>query len=144
MVRHTFKIFCKPFNVCLTILRTLCVIELIFDPTPQPFPGIFFSWKLLLSKMNLGNFRLCCKLRNTFFCHKLDFHKFTGNKTNHKQNGSSRLEVFCKKGVLRNFPKFTGKHLYQWLFFNKVAGACDLLIKGLRHRCFPAWILGNF
>ena len=35
---------------------------------------------------------------------------------------SSRLEVFCKKSVLRNFAKFTGKHLCQSLFFNKVAG----------------------
>ena len=34
---------------------------------------------------------------------------------------SNRPEVFCKKGVLRNFPKFTGKHLYQRLFFNKGA-----------------------
>ena len=25
-------------------------------------------------------------------------------------------EVFCKKGVLRNFIKFTGKHLWQSLF----------------------------
>ena len=38
------------------------------------------------------------------------------------KNRSSRPEVFCKKGVLRNFTKFTGKHLYQSLFFNKVAG----------------------
>ena len=28
-------------------------------------------------------------------------------------------EVFCKKGVLRNFVKFTGKHLRRRLFFNK-------------------------
>ena len=27
-----------------------------------------------------------------------------------------------RKGVLRNFPKFTGKHLCQSLFFNKAAG----------------------
>ena len=27
-----------------------------------------------------------------------------------------------KKGVLRNFTKFTGKHVCQSLFFNKVAG----------------------
>ena len=27
-----------------------------------------------------------------------------------------------KKGVLRNFTKFTGKYLCQSLFFNKVAG----------------------
>ena len=31
-------------------------------------------------------------------------------------------EVFCEKGVLRNFAKFTGKRLCQSLFFNKVAG----------------------
>ena len=34
---------------------------------------------------------------------------------------SSRLEVFYKKGALRNLAKFTGKHLCQSLFFNKVA-----------------------
>ena len=43
---------------------------------------------------------------------------------------SSRPEVFCKKGVLRNFTKFTGKHLCQSLFFNKVAGqACNFIKK---------------
>ena len=35
---------------------------------------------------------------------------------------SSRPDVFCEKGVLRNSAKFTGKHLCQSLFFNKVAG----------------------
>ena len=35
---------------------------------------------------------------------------------------SSRPEVFCKKGIIKNFTKFTGKHLCQRLFFNKVAG----------------------
>ena len=29
-------------------------------------------------------------------------------------------EVFCKKGVLRNFAKFTGKHLCQRLFFRSL------------------------
>ena len=32
---------------------------------------------------------------------------------------NSRPEVFCKKGVLRNFRKLTGKHLCQGLFFKK-------------------------
>ena len=27
-----------------------------------------------------------------------------------------QTEVFCKKGVLRNFVKFTGKHMCQSLF----------------------------
>ena len=35
---------------------------------------------------------------------------------------SSCSKVFCKKGLLRNYVKFTGKHLYQSLFFNKVTG----------------------
>ena len=52
---------------------------------------------------------------------------------------SSRLEVFCKIGVLRNFVKFTGKHLCQSLFFNRLAGLrpATLLKKRLWHRCFP-------
>ena len=40
----------------------------------------------------------------------------------HTLNRSNRPEVFCKKDVLRNLTKFTGKHLCQSLFFNKVAG----------------------
>ena len=34
----------------------------------------------------------------------------------------SRRELFYKKGVLKKFAKFTGKHLHQSLFVNKVAG----------------------
>ena len=34
--------------------------------------------------------------------------------------------MFCEKGVLRNFTKFTGKQLCQSLFFNKVAGLRQL------------------
>ena len=47
--------------------------------------------------------------------------------------------MFCRKGVLRNFAKFTGKHLRQSLSFSKVAGLrpTTLLKKRLRHRCFP-------
>ena len=44
-----------------------------------------------------------------FFCNKED------SKRNLRQiitmDRSSRPEVFYKKGVLRNFTKFTGKHL---------------------------------
>ena len=47
--------------------------------------------------------------------------------------------MFCKRGVLRNLAKFTGKHLRQILFFDKVAGLrpATLLKKRLWHRCFP-------
>ena len=78
---------------------------------------------------------------------------------------NSHRRCSIKKGVLRNFTKFTGKHLCQSPFYNKVAGlrplakrkkllfakvnACDnffgpaslkpaiLLKKRLWHSCFP-------
>ena len=44
-----------------------------------------------------------------------------------------------KKGILRNFTKFTGKHLRQSLFFNNVAGLrpATLFQRKLLHSCFP-------
>ena len=44
-----------------------------------------------------------------------------------------------KKGVLKNFTKFTGKQLCQSFFFNKVSGLrhATLLKKRVWHRCFP-------
>ena len=44
-----------------------------------------------------------------------------------------------RKCVLRNFAKFTGKHICQSLFFNKVAGLrpATLLKKRLWYRFFP-------
>ena len=51
----------------------------------------------------------------------------------------SRPELFCKKGVLRNFGKLTGKHLCQRLFLNKNTGLwpATLLLKRLWGRYFP-------
>ena len=55
--------------------------------------------------------------------------KYTCDNINNYQNKtarSSRPEVFCKKGVLRNFAKFTGKHLCQSLFLIE---ACNFIKK---------------
>ena len=70
---------------------------------------------------------------------------FIGNETKLRRQcfpfnfRSSYRKCSIKKGVLRNFSKFTGKHLHQSLFFNKVAGLrpATLLKKMLWHRCFP-------
>ena len=40
--------------------------------------------------------------------------EFLYTRSSHRRNS-------MRKGVLRNFAKFTGKHLCQSLFFNKVA-----------------------
>ena len=52
---------------------------------------------------------------------------------------SSCPELFCQEVVLENFAKFTGKHLCQSVFFNKVAGLRSpiLLKKRPWYRCFP-------
>ena len=44
------------------------------------------------------------------------------------QDRSSRPQVFCKEGVLKNFAKFTGIQLCQSLFFNEVAGGPQLYL----------------
>ena len=61
------------------------------------------------------------------------------NKERSSVDRGSHQRCSMKKGVLRNFIKFTGKHLCQSLFFNKVAGLrlSTLLKKRLLHRCFP-------
>ena len=75
------------------------------------------------------------------FCllHNFIFWKF-GQETSEVffQVRSSHRSCSVRKGVLRNFVKFTGKHLCQNLFFNKVAGLpATLLKKRLWYRCFP-------
>ena len=47
--------------------------------------------------------------------------------------------MFCKKGVLKNVVKLTGKQLCQSLFFNEVAALrlATLSKKRLWHRYFP-------
>ena len=76
---------------------------------------------------NLVNFHPTTQKPENFFSYK------------NTEDRRSSPEVFCKKGVLRNFTKFTGKHLCQSLFFNKVAGLrpAFLLKKRLWHICFP-------
>ena len=42
---------------------------------------------------------------------------------------TSHLRCSVRKGVLRNFAKFTGKYLYQSFFFNTIAGFLQLYKK---------------
>ena len=45
-------------------------------------------------------------------------------------------EVFCKRGVLKNFVNFTGKHFCLSLFLIKLQ-ACNFVKKRLQHSSFP-------
>ena len=71
---------------------------------------------------------LDCKCSNSHF-RSIISHSLPSRYENNFR--SIRPKAFYKKGVLRNFAKFTGKHLCQSLFFNKVADleACDFIKK---------------
>ena len=77
-------------------------------------------------KTYIANRKCICNLGRENFVYQL------------KNNRSSHRRCSVEKGVLRNFAKFTGKHLCQRLFFNKVAGLrpATLLKKKLWHWCF--------
>ena len=89
------------------ILTPFDTWEWFFQIRPQS--GVAF-WVLLLGKKQV-----------TFFCSLLNMKNFATSLFLCLSR-SSRPDVFCKEGVLRNFTKFTGKHLFQCPYFNKVAG----------------------
>ena len=97
-------------NQCINI-TTKCDRKIVI-----PFKTLVSSWK-----------KLCSVLLS-----------FTPKITNSNERSSNR-SCSVKRDVLRNFAKFTGKHLCQSLFFNKVAGLMpkSLLKKKLWRRCFP-------
>ena len=68
---------------------------------------------------------------------KLTAQQYFNVSTPSSRRGTNKSK--CEKGVLRNFTKFTEKHLCQSLFFNKVAALrpATLLKKRLWHSCFP-------
>ena len=57
---------------------------------------------------------------NLFFMVSLNVDSILINNSSEITEAATK-GVLCKKVFFRNFTKFTGKHLYQSLFFNKVA-----------------------
>ena len=55
---------------------------------------------------------------------------------------SSRPELFCKKGFIRNFAKITGNYLFQSFFFNKIVGLSPATF--LKKRLWYGCSLVNF
>ena len=100
--------------------------DIINKPTNKYATKFLYNNSFSLKK----DFLNCVRHSITFRGHKL-WDEPSDNDEKHVSSRSSRPEVFHKKGVLRNFAKFMGKHLCQNLFFNKVAGL------RLWHRCFP-------
>ena len=94
--------------------------------------------------------RVMCKKFSTFI---YIFYTFSNNSVRYHLNYTFQKqppEVFCEKGVLRNFIKFSGKYLCQSLFFNKVAGLrqikeiCRIVFNKYAGLGVFLWILRNF
>ena len=81
-------------------------LKQIFSSMPSFFKDLEISKTLLSYSTNLRKFTIgIIILALRYFTYR-----------------SSHLRCFVNKGVLKSFAKFTGKHLCQSLFFNKVAG----------------------
>ena len=94
--RNSFlEVFCR--SCCLALINA--VMKYSF------FAALVQSWR--------GNLLKNCTPSQVFF---KEFH----NSCRTARSSHQRCSII--KGVLRNFPKLTGKHLCQSLFFNKVLG----------------------
>ena len=80
----------------------------------------FFCWNEITKKSSI----------------KEDTRKMENCKANHILDRSSHRRCSVRKDVLRNFAKFTEKHLCQGLFMSGPK-ACNFIKKRLWHRCFP-------
>ena len=85
-----------------------------------PFFISFFCWNEISKKSSI----------------KEDTRKMENCKANHILDRSSHRRCSVRKDVLRNFAKFTWKHLCQGLFMSGPK-ASTFLKKRLWHRCFP-------
>ena len=103
-------------------------------------------WKLLLIQYSVNFFKVGIPCDMFLSQNFIKYHlKDMSPKINEFQNlsrnkiRSSHRRCSAKKGILRNFAKFTGKHLCQSLYFNKVAGLrhATLLKKKPWHKGFP-------
>ena len=104
-------------KVCLLARDTDVFWIIIWRANSKPAGKIRYCILVKVYIFSWDNMAFLCA--NSFFLRKRRF-SFLSCR-------SSRPEVFCKKGVFRNFTKFSGLHLRQCLFFSKVAGLRLLL-----------------
>ena len=151
------------FSVCakFLILINLSITNQNEPKNNSPWTSYFqyqFNWKSSHQRWSIKKLflKLCEIFKNTFFyrTQSVAASELREKKSEHASVTSFFASMFgyidssgkeavvrkCSvKKVLRNFTKSTGKHLWQWLFFNKVAclRPATLLKKSLWHRCFP-------
>ena len=128
-LRHFVSPTIYPINSIFSVALCICQIH-VFDE-------VFFQYFLLAiismitEKMSFSCFidNLCQgKIPSSYYAtYQSRLYLKKWNQIDKVR--SSRPQVLCKKSVLRNFAKFTGKHMYQRVFFNKLAGLGLIITK---------------
>ena len=91
-------------------------------------------WNFTKVSFFAADFKLFYQHSSGKFCVTIDkFASFVYFLSIFSRSRSSYLQAFCKKGIVKNFSEFKGKHLCQSLLSNKVAG---WFIKRFPHRYF--------
>ena len=124
-VRDIARVNCRTYTYFFPKQNVIIITQTFLDLQISLFKIIIiFGWKL------------CILIQITIWDRILIFFQIF---TESNLYGSSHLKCSVRKGVLRSFAKFTGKHLCQTLYFDKVAGLtpATLLKKRLWHRCLP-------
>ena len=83
----------------------------------------------MLNKIKIKKLNMITLLRQLVIS-LLNSKNYAGQRR-HLKDRSSRPKVFCKKGVLKNFTKFTGNHLTGFKYAS-VSNSTTLNIKRLK------------
>ena len=89
--------------------------------------SLFQHLKITLNQLMVVWFQLTKTIRKINLVHRcfLKSNSFLEGSIFYMSDRSSHRRWSVRKSVLKNFKEFTGKHLHQSLFFNKVAGSLD-------------------
>ena len=92
---------------------------------------IIVDTKILVSLLKAKTIRWCPPLLKWYYLKIRAQHEIMKNRNSHR-------ERYVRKGVLRNFVKFSGKRMCQSLFFNKVTGLrpCNFIKKEILAEVF--------
>ena len=116
-----FGLLCSPLRVCW-------FDKVIHNITDE-------SWRVISFSKFVFDMAGSCKLKYQSFYFSIIFWLIYHSLIYYQKLRSSHRRSSVRKGVLRNFAKFIGKHLYQRLFFNKAAGRGHLLLQNTSGGC---------
>ena len=100
------------------IFERICCIDEVFLMALTSTQQLFMERPLYKRFLHNDHLSISSNLSKKIYLHCYRLYNLLSFRSSHWM-------CSVRKGVLRNFAKFTGKHMWQNLFFNKVAGWGD-------------------